>query len=226
MNETLVLSCMAVIGAMPIFLLVAALTRNTVKDAQESTMAFLERWGGIAPNSVKTWVTKTIGSTVGFALLIALTAAFNKLGDGPLVPHLSGLFQHFGNKYTQWSESHDDDWRNLRDGVRINWAKAHHGEDLTQPNAWEEWKNRHGKENVRIPRTLIFFSLILALAGLVDLIGKTFRQRGALLLTVGLVASISCLYIWADRKNSYVHNVALANETLNQYKVATVHMPK
>ena len=211
---------MAVIGAMPIFLLVAAITRSNLKESQTNTMMFLEQWGGIAPDSVREWIRTIIGSTVGFALLVALTATFNNLGDGPLIPHISGLLNHFGAEYTQLSERHESEWKTFRDGIRINWVKAHPEEDLNKDTeSWDKWKQGKGKDNVRVSRTLIFFSFILAIAGLVDLTGKTFRKRGALLLIIGVAFSISFLYIWADRKNSYVHNVFLANETLGQYKM-------
>lgn len=220
MPLSLLLTIMAVIGAMPIFLLVAAITRSSLKESQTKTMLFLEQWGGIAPDSVKEWIRTTIGSTVGFALLVALTATFNSLGDGPLIPYISGKLNHFGVEYTQWSEGHETEWKTFRDGVRINWVKAHPEEDLNKDAAsWDKWKQGKGKDSVRVPRTLIFFSFILAIAGLVDLTDKTFRKRGALLLILGLTFSISFLYIWADRKNSYVHNVFLANESLGQYKM-------
>lgn len=220
MPLSLLLTILAVIGAMPIFLLVAAMTRSSLRDSQTKTMLFLEQWGGIAPSSVKEWVRATIGSTVGFALLVALTGTFNSLGDGPLIPYISGKFSHFGAEYTHWSDGHETEWKTFRDGVRINWVKAHPDDDLNKDAAsFDKWKQDRGKNRVRIPRTLIFFSLILAVAGLVDLTGKNFRKRGALLLIVGLTFTISFLYIWADRKNSYVHNVFIANESLGQYKL-------
>ena len=218
MPISLLLTIMAVIGAMPIFLLVAAISRSSIKESQTRTMLFLEQWGGTAPDSIKEWVRTTIGSTVGFALLVAMTATFENLGDGPLIPYISGKFNHFGGEYTQWSEEQKKEWQHFRDGVRINWHKAHADEDLSNDEAWSKWKQRKGKDGVRVPRTLIFYSFVLAIAGLVDLAGKTFRKRGALLLLLGLAFSISFLYIWSDRKNNYVHNVFLANEMLGQYK--------
>jgi hypothetical protein len=220
MNMILLLSILAVIGAMPIFLLVSAITRSDLKEAQVNTMTFLERWGGIAPESVQEWIRKAMGATAGFALLVALAATFNKLGDGPIIPILSGSFGHFGAEYTQWSEAHQTEWEGFRDGVRVNWVKIYPDENLVKdPDAWDKWKRDKGKDSVRVPRTLVFFSFIILTAGLVDLTNKTFRRRGVLLVIIGALSFMSFLYIWADRKDSYIHAVFLANETLEQHKL-------
>lgn len=204
---------------MPVFLLVAALSRLPIRAAYANTMDFLALWGGIAPRILRTWIRKTIGSTASFAILVALTVSFNALGDGPAIPYLSGLFDHFGNTYTQWSNKHEKDWSEFRDSIRKGWSKEHANEDLIADiDAWNKWKTARGKDSVRIPRTLVFYCAILAMAGLIDLTHKESRSRGALLSALGILSFISFLYIWADRKNSYIHNIILANETLGFYK--------
>ena len=216
----LTMSVLAVIGAMPLFLLVASLSRSSVADAQRLTMNFLEQWGGVAPESLKIWVRKTIGGTVGFSLLVALSFGFNFLGDTNITPSISKAFHHFGYRYTEWSDNSERDWVKFRDSTRGRWVKAHADDDLmNDPIAWEKWKNDRGKDQVRIPRTLVWFSFILIMAGFVDILLRNFRRRGALLMFLGAATFIVLMYIWADRKNHYVHEVVLASETLGKNRV-------
>ncbi len=219
---TILLMCgLAVIGAMPVFLLVASLTRTSVTHGQQQTMKFLEHWGGIAPKSLKVWIRTAIGGSVGFSLLVALTFAFNWLGDQPrTTPAISEVFGHFGNPYTEWSVTYNKDWVGFRDKIRDQWVRKYPGKDLVNdPEAWEQWKNQKGKENVRIPRTLIWFSVLL-IAGLYDLTSPTYRRRGALLIALGAVSFVVLMQIWAGKKNHYVHEVVVANRTLCDFKVS------
>jgi hypothetical protein len=220
---TILLMCgLAVIGAMPVFLLVASLTRKSVAEGQQQTMKFLKQWGGVAPKSVKVWIRASIGGTVGFGLLVALTFAFNWLGDQPLTtPAISEVFGHFRNPYTEWSVASYQDWVDFRDMIKIKWVKGNPGQDLAKdPEAWEQWKNKQGKEHVRIPRTLIWFSVLLLIAGLYDLMSPKYRRRGALLIALGAVSFVVLMMIWAGKKNHYVYDVVTANRTLGDSKVS------
>ena len=214
----LLLSGLAVIGAMPVFLLVAALTRCSASQAQRRTMTFLERWGGLAPENLKAWIKQAIGSSAGFVLLVALAAVFNWLGDGAM-PAISRSFGHFGTAETAWSEEHRSDWVKFREGIRNQWGREHPDEDLTSDKqAWEQWKTNRGKDWVRVPRTLVFFSLLLVIAGIVDITARKFRQRGAVLAIVGMIAFVVFSFIWADRKAHYVREVMVANNALGLVK--------
>lgn len=219
---TILLMCgLAVIGAMPVFLLVASLTRTSVTDGQRQTMKFLEHWGGIAPKRLRAWVRTAIGGSVGFSLLVALTLAFSWLGDQPrTTPAISAVFGHFGNPYTEWSVTHNQEWVDFRDAIKEAWGKQFRNENLmNNPEAWEQWKNARGKDSVRIPRTLIWFSVLLVMAGLYDLTSPIYRRRGALLIALGTVSFVMLMLIWAGKKNHYVHEVVAANTELGIYKI-------
>ena len=219
---TILLMCgLAVIGAMPVFLLVASLTRTSVTNGQRQTRKFLEQWGGIAPANLKVWIRTTIGGSVGFSFLVALTVAFNWLGDGRHVtPAFSAAFGHFGNPYTEWSVTNVRDWEKFREDIKFKWVEKYPGQNLvSDEKAWNEWKNRLGKEQVRIPRTLIWFSVLLLIAGLYDITSTTYRRRGTLLLVLGAVSFVVLMQIWADKKNGYVRDVVAANRTLGDLKV-------
>lgn len=219
---TILLMCgLALIGAMPVFLLVASLTRTSVTDGKKKTQKFLKQWGGIAPPSLKVWIRTTIGTSVGFSFLVALTFAFNLLGDQRHVtPAFSKAFGHFGNPYTEWSVTHAEEWDAFREKIKGKWAMRHPDENLVlDKKAFEEWKNARGKEQVRIPRTLIWFSVLLLAAGLYDLSSARYRRRGILIINLGAVSFVLLMSIWADRKNSYVRNVVTTNETLGDFMV-------
>ena len=213
------LAIVALIGAMPIFLLVASLMRKTVAEAQPNTMHFLERWGGIAPSGLREWLRITIGATAGFGLLMALAQGFNELGDATM-PRISSVFAHFGDPFTTWSVRDREDWRGLRDGVKGRWVNLHPAEDLVNdPAAWNKWQDDRGKGMVRSIRALVFFAFMLVLAGVFDLTARPFRGRGVATIVVGLLALTALVQIWVDRKSHYIREVHLANETLRPFGV-------
>jgi hypothetical protein len=210
---------LGLIGALPLFLLVASARCQSLGTARRGTMKFLEEWGGIAPKSLREWVRTAIGSSVSFAFLVALAFTFNLLGDA-VMPAFSRPFGYFGSHHVAWSEEHRFDWETFRETMKSQWVLGHPGEDLRQPAAFEKFKNDRGKELVRVPRTLVIFSLLLIPAGLLDLRSKRFRRRGLALLSIGCLSFFLFSIIWTNRKAHYIREVMTANETLGHAKVA------
>ena len=201
---------------MPVFLLVASITRTSVSNAQLQTMAFLEQWGGIAPEALKKWIRTTIGCSVGYGFLVALAFSFCSLGDGKTMFVISKPFNYFGYQHTEWSAIYNSEFEDFQTGFRIRWGEKHRAENLVDPKKWEQWKVEHGKNLARIPRTLIWFSALLLVAGLYDATSRTYWRRGILLVILGGLSFVGCVYNWADRNDHFVREVLKANLTLNE----------
>lgn len=214
MSDTLFYAALAVIGSLPVFLVVASLSRVDLANARSRTVHFLEEWGGVAPKGLADWVRLTFGSSVGFALLIVLAYSFNFAGDHSM-PTISSAFKHFGVEYTEWSVDHFGDWKQFRNHVKLEWVELHPDENLeNDPAAWAAWKNNRGKRQVRAFRTLVWFSFLVCLAGLIDVFRKRYWRRGLVCIVFGLLAVVTFSLIWADRKAHYVEAVVVANSSL------------
>ncbi len=214
MNHQLLFPVLAVVGALPVFLLVASLSRTDLKSARTKSLKFLQEWGGVAPKSVAEWVKTALGSSVGFALLVALAFTFNLAGDHSM-RFISSTFDHFGVEYTQWSSDHEFDWKKVRNNVQRRWVELHPSEDLNNnPEDWSKWKNDRNKWQTRAARTLVYFALLLCLAGIIDLAYARFRRRGLVNLALGIVSFVVLSMIWSDRKAHYVEAVLRANDSL------------
>jgi hypothetical protein len=210
---------LGLIGALPVFFLVASARCQSLRTARQSTMKFLEDWAGLAPEALKEWTRRAIGSSVGFAFLVALAFTFNYLGDHSM-PAITRGFGYFGSQQVAWSEEHRPEWEKFKEDLRTRWVLTHPEEDLSQPAAYEKFKNDRGKESVRAPRTLVVFSLLLIPAGLLDLRSKRFRRRGLTLVVVGCLSFFLFSLVWVNRKAHYVREVIVANESLGKAKVA------
>lgn len=201
-------SAITVIGAMAVFVLVAAVFGESIAEAQKKTMEFLVSWGGVAPERLHKAIAITIGGSTGFALLFALALALDSLADAS-IHKVSRLFGHFGIPEVVWSERRGSDWKAFRNSVRVRWGEAFPDEDISRDKEkWEAFKNDRGKHAVRASRTLTYFSAFVVVAGVVDLLSWERWGRGAALLVIGLVAMTALCYVWADRKASYVNEIS------------------
>jgi hypothetical protein len=210
---------LALIGALPVFFLVASARCQSLPTARRNTMRFLEDWAGIAPETLKEWIRTAIGSSVGFALLVALAFSFNYLGEESM-PVIARAFGYFGSHRVAWSEEHRGDWEALADDLKTRWVTTHPKENLRDAAIFEKFKNDRGKEWVRAPRTLVIFSLLLISAGLLDLRSQRFRRRGLGLLCVGLLSFFLFSIVWVNRKGHYIREIIAASESLGEGKVA------
>ena len=215
MTDALLFAGLALIGAMPVFLLVASIKRCSLRQARLNTMTFLEDWGGIAPQRLANWFKLTFGSSVAFGLLIALAFAFNLVGDGT-APRISSAFGHFNVSYVEWSVSHEFDWKTLMTHLRTNWKKLHPSEDIEDPTVWAKWKNDRKKYQARGARTLVYFSILMFVAGFIDILGRRQWRRGVTVTILGALFFLMMIFVWAERKGHYVEAVLAANDSLGE----------
>src|SRR5690349_3324725 len=122
MDSSILFTLLSVVGVMSVFLLVAAVRGISLKTARRQTLAFLEDWAGIAPAAIQGTITTILGFAGGFVLVVALTYAFNQLGDATM-PGISSAVGHFGKPLLTWSVKHQEDWRSFRDTIRNQWEK-------------------------------------------------------------------------------------------------------
>lgn len=216
--DIILFTILALIGAMPIILIVAAVKASTVNEARSETLTFLHDWGGIAPDGLVQWCKTTFGSSVAFFLLIALAFFFNLIGDGT-APRISAQFSHFEFSSTKWSVENAHDWSKLKTHLRENWIQKYPDQDLENMDNWNAWKNEHKKYQLRGVRTLIYFALLLAAAGIIDIIRRKYWRRGIIITLAGILFFISTTFIWSERTNHYIGSIISANHSLGDYKM-------
>ncbi len=207
-SNTILFPILTVIGIMPVFFLVAAVMRRSLKRAKEITLKFLEDWANQAPVSLRGAISSILGFAGGFALLVALTFGFNRIGDATM-PFISKQVGHFNNRVVAWSVEHRYDWENFRNVYRFKWEKE---------NPEKKWKDHKiedlEKWQVKIARILFYYSLLLVVAGGFYIFSRRFRKRGLVLLVVGIIATSACLLCWVDRKEHYINEVLRLNQQL------------
>lgn len=114
-----------------------------------------------------------------------------------------------------WIEENNQEWRNFRDGVQEKWLKARpEFNDATGSKRGKIFRKQKEKKEVRIARTLFVFSLLVPLAGIVDIAHAKHRKRGLALVIVGSLFALALCDIWAQKKNGFIEEVIKANRTL------------
>ncbi|MFQ5605477.1 MAG: hypothetical protein ACE5HS_19585 [bacterium] len=209
-------SILGVVGAMPLCLLVASLRGETLEKARKLTFSFIETWGGFAPKGLRGWITLSLGSTVGFALLWGLAQTLNTLGKD-IVPYTSAAFHHFGKMNTAWSVENWHEWEAFLREIRRHYNCKHPEHDLmVNRQTFYIFKSSIGATAVRAMRTLFMFSVLLFFAGLFDLRNKKFRKRGMAALMVAIFAAAAFTFTWSARQESYVSEAFLVNNDLGE----------
>jgi hypothetical protein len=209
-SNTILFPILTVIGIMPVFFLVAAVMRRSLKRAKEITLKFLEDWANQAPVGLRGAISSILGFAGGFALLVALTFAFNRIGDATM-PFISKQVRHFNYSLVASSVEHPKDWKNFRNEYRVEWEKENPGKK------WKDHKIEDlEKWHVKIARILFYYSLLLVAAGGFDIFSRRYRKRGLVLLVVGIIATSACLLCWADRKESYIDEILTLNQKLEK----------
>ena len=211
---------LAVVGAVPLFFLVASAMRMSLQQARETTLEFLNNWAKITPLATRRIISSILGYSTGFALLVALAYGLNGIADNTM-PFFSRLVGHFGNRIVIWSVEHEKDWKDFRGKFAEKWesekVKENPDAKETANEMWEEFKTKElDKWQVRFTRTLFFFSLLLVIAGLIDALSRRYRKRGVALLIVGLVSTTLCLNYWVYRKAHYIDRIRFENRQLNR----------
>jgi hypothetical protein len=177
------------------------------------TIAFLDRYAAIVPQGYQAVVKITVGATSGFLFMIAAALFANVVGE-QIAPPLASVFGYFGHTQTAWVSEHKKEWRRYSRGVQDNWIeaqKAHDTKDRDTAEYRKRFLDKMEKTDVRTPRTLLVFALLLPMAALRDLLGHRYRKRGIALLLVGLPMAIALNAAWAQKKEVFISNVLSAN---------------
>lgn len=204
----------AIIGAMAVFILVASLFRQPIREATSITMQFLKDWAVIIPENARAMAVAIVGTSISFVFLLGLTVFFNKVGEQLAAPAAS-VFGYFGKDKVQWAEEQNQDWRNFRDAIIKKWGETRpklQGKSISKIK--ERFRETMEKDEVRIARTLFVFALLLPVAGLADIVQKTYRKRGIALAVIGLLVTLALCAIWTQTKNGYIETVISVNRTL------------
>jgi hypothetical protein len=209
MNQTaLFFSTLGVIGAVPLFFLVAAIRRKPLGEARQETEVFLRDWAGIAPEALRGWITNVFGFASGFLLITLLAFGFNQLGDNTM-PYVAASVGHFGNDLTRLSFEHHAEWSRFRDQFKGEWQKENPAKNFNdyRTSVLEKWQ-------VRAARTLFYFAVLPLLGAFFDLGFRTYWKRGLALLILSLAASLLILSYWVGRKAHYVNELQVQNNAL------------
>lgn len=220
-SKTLVLLITATIGSLAVFLVVAALQRIRLAEARTMTYGFLRDWGALAPLALHSWLRLALGCSTAFALLVALSFAFDRMGEVAM-PYAAKSIGFIGNPAVRWSETNHTDWSNFRDRVRNKWGKVFPNEDLKSEDAWEKFKVKCGKDDVRWTRIMWCYSLLLLVAGGTDVLRRVHFRRGLVCVALGFIVTLGTTAIWIDRKAHYVFEFVRHNEYLG---VESVEVP-
>lgn len=202
----------------PVVCLVSACEQEQWSVSRDKVGKFLKEWVAATDTSMLGKAMNLAGvSTI--VLLLGLGAyGMNRLGDATIA-HASGLFRHFGYEAARWaSEQEGAQWDDLRFAYReLSWI----GSDEA---AWEAAKAEMGRLDIRFFRTLAMLFVLIGIAGLIDVLTavlsrnnaktepQSFRKRGDLLILVGILGVIYSVFIWAERQDKFVRNVAARYE--------------
>jgi hypothetical protein len=200
-------SILGLISLVFVTLSVAAYREISLPEALKDSRGFLDKWASLFPQNFLKKLVKIGGVSGTIVILGFLAYGFNRLGDATL-PYVSRWVNHLGNKEVAWSLEHPAEWRS----IKFNFREI---ADLSNRSQWEKEKSKLGKHDVRASRIIIFFFLILTLAGLLDLISsRKYRRRGVVLLFFGMLGLPACLIIWTERQGQYIDNLVSKYESI------------
>lgn len=204
----------------PVAFFVGAVNDLRIADAFRKTKGFFDQLDEVVrykflPNSLK--VTGLTATLFLFAIFAYYT---DRLGD-TVMPKLSPVVGHFGEERLKWSIEQEGDWGSLKFNYRV--VTNIHGDR----KKWEDKKTELGKGDVRLFRTLVFYFVLLAIAGVVDLSASgKFRRRGVSVLLIGILGTVLCIMVWAERKDKYIENlVADHADVYTKVKKEPPHFP-
>ncbi|MCG8460558.1 MAG: hypothetical protein MI919_30120 [Holophagales bacterium] len=199
---------MAMVCSLPLFLLVAAVGDSSLSVARKRTMKFLETWGEVMPESLRGLISGAIGYFGGFIFLMLMAYLMNASGSLMLPKLLKATGYPGGNAKTTWFAVNFDAWKAFEGRYQSAAALEDSAFD------WWEKKRELGKPTVRAFRVAAAASVILLVAGLVDVSSRSRRRRGILLLAVAVACLSIFPLIWADKQAHFMTRLWRANNQL------------
>ncbi len=206
--DALLYPLLAVIGALPLILLVAALAGLETRAAANRIIEALGSFGGMAPQTPEHGRRRTLGVALGLFLGAVLSVLLSYAAD-QLMPKLRFIL-HSDNEKTVWAlNDPNGDWKAYRTRYKSSFLSHTGGTEAD----WQTQKHSLGRGSVRVARTLFGFSLLLGLAGAVDVIRRRYR-RGFPVLIAALTVSLILYSTWYDREGNYVTEMISASGRL------------
>ncbi len=197
-TEVIILVVSAFFGAFAVIYLHAAVHKSSFKDSREKLFGLLDEMARVLPQEYQKLAKKSLGAFGGFTVLMGLALMFNFVGKF-LAPEISGWFHYFGDYGAQlWCENKDALF-DVEDNLRKELG-------YRSPEEWKEFQDSLQRPYVRIVRTLIPFSILALLAGILDLISIN-RRRGLIVIGTSLFLFLSLNAGWAYLQGNYVRNL-------------------
>lgn len=218
--------CLAgLVAVVPVAVLIAAVMKSSYPKAMSFIKDFLTNWASFGDEAVWNFAIQGVSKVGGTIILLAiLTWGLSRLGDKTL-PYVSSAFKYFDNERVAWSITYQGEWEELRyqyreiTGIKNNLIN------------WEKAKARLGSHSYRFFRVLFWLALLVAGAGVINLVRGITFPRGTLELILGLMMAIAAAALWTDRNDRFIRN--LVAEYRDVYKernggepLLPVHYPK
>ena len=206
-HDALLYPLLAVIGASPLVLLFAAVRGFDTREAARELSRSLGSIGSLMPGALP-GKRRSLGIAFGLFLGTVLAMVLGHLANN-LMPHLTFL-PHGSSETTEWALlDPNDDWRTYRSRYKASYLEN----SGVKEKGWQAHKHELGRGSVRSARTLFSFSLLLGIAGLVDLVRRR-RHRGVASLLVSCLACLVLYFFWYDREGHYVREMVMSASRL------------
>jgi hypothetical protein len=197
-----------IVAALPVAILLAAASRTTYEEATKRFQRFLTQWASLGSNATWKVVLTGVAGVSGSVVLLALLAwGLSRIGDIAL-PHASSALDHFDTPRVAWSIEYPDEWHGLRYQYReLSGIKA----DLQE---WERAKDKFGAGSYRFFRIMFCLALLIAAAGVTNLLRRLTWRKGTLELAAGVALTVLATALWVDRNDRYIRNLAAEYKSL------------
>jgi serine/threonine protein kinase len=207
-RDALLYPLLAVIGAVPITLLVSAFGGRDLRTAAYHILRTLGSLGGIAPQSANPGRRQVLGLALYLFLGSVISFLLGHAAD-TVMPQLTFL-PHTDLEVTAWALTDPNhDWKTYSMHYKTAFV-AHTG---ATEAIWQAHKHSFGRGSIRAARTLFCFGALLATAGAVDL-GRRRWGRGVTSLIAGACACLILYSVWYDREGHYVREMVAASTRL------------
>ena len=208
-NDTVFYILMALLVALPLFLLVAALLGRGLPEASTKTLQFLDDWAGIAPKAIRGYITKGLGFFGGFMFLMMLAYLLNSVALIAM-PSLSSTVGHFGDPITSWQVENFPSWKNFEGSYKVQATREDENFD------WWEKKASLDRHAVRACRIGGMAAFLLIVAGGADLVRRKYRSRGWATMVTGAVLLVMFVAMWSYKTTAYIGKLRGANQLLQE----------
>lgn len=184
-----------------VVLVVANLKNSTFNTSYDTLAAFLEKWSSIDKKGIA-HIFRAAGGVSAICFILAFGAyVSNRIGDS-LLPRSAALFEYFGSQEVRWSVESEKSWLGL--GWNYREVSGIGGDRVK----WEFAKAGMGIHDVRFLRIITVMFLILSVSALIGLFRRGSRLKYSGRLIVTFLIFVGCHFMWAERQEQYIRNLA------------------